>query len=139
MRCDRKQKEQNVRWLRSLNRREIFQMYRDNDMLYKRYIAYWSRKVEVFEKYQPDEFLRILALPDNKYRTYKVKALEALRKKKRGVPYIPPRSRCYAEYKRLKREQSPTPVHCICRYQPRHYTANDSIFEKNTWLKMEIL
>lgn len=135
MRCVRKNREQNIRWLRSKNRREIFQAYRDNDIFYKRYIAYWQRKVEIFEKYQADPSLRILALPDNKYRTYKVKALEALRKKCCGKPYIPPRSRCYAEYKRLKREESPTPIHCICRYQPRHYTANDSIFEKKYVVK----
>ena len=135
MRCRKERKKQNIRWLRSLNRREIYQAYRDNDVLYKRYITYWQSKVEIFEKYQPSSFLRILALPNDKYRTYKVKALEALRKKRCGKPYIPPRSRCYAEYKRLKREESPTPVHCICRYQPRHYTANDSIFEKKYCVK----
>lgn len=120
----RKRKMLHKKWLRAFRKRELFSYMRDNDYLYKRYIDYWSKKSELYEKYQAKPFYRVLALPDEKYRTYKVKALNALMKRKKFEPFVPPRSNCTAIYKRAVKEKYGFGV------ESRHYTPNDSIFAR---------
>lgn len=75
-------------------KREILSAYRDNWSPYKRYIRYWSRKAELYEKYKPKDIDRILALPEDKYRSYRAKAVKAYQCKLLGLPFQPPRSKC---------------------------------------------
>lgn len=108
---------------RSKNRREIFQAYRDNDYLYKRYLAYWKEKNRVCEIIRPDEFTRILALPENKYRSYRAKAILAKNMQFKKLDFVPPRSniQAFLEFpvKREYQERAFAPL-------TRHYRANDS-------------
>lgn len=61
-------------------KREIFENYRDNDPQYISYLEYWKEKNRVAELTRPSVDQRILSLPDNKYRSYKVKAIQAKHK-----------------------------------------------------------
>lgn len=54
----------------------IYRDTRDNDELYKKYIAYWSAKAKLLEDIRPDVLTRILQLDNGKYFSYKQKALE---------------------------------------------------------------
>lgn len=118
------------RWLRSMEKREFLQNTRDNDSVYKNYVSYWSRKARLYEKYQAKPFDRIRALPDDKYRSYKVKALQAFNKGKQNQSYIPPRSNCHAIQLRHWKE-----IGLISKggvflgefgvLRSRHYTPND--------------
>lgn len=111
---------------RSLYRREIFINARDNDPVYKRYIAYWKRKNEVSELARGNDLERIMSLPDVKYRGYKQKAILAKMWQKSKCPFVPPRSNssgfCGVSRKKEYVEKS-------FAYISRHYTANDSFFE----------
>lgn len=127
-------------------KREIYEKYRDNDPQYISYLEYWKEKNRVAEFTRPSVDERILALPDNKYRTYKAQAIRAkyIQYSNRGVrkydPYrncfyyerpsvsrdfIPPRSNCQAfvkpENKIIKKyiEKSFVPL-------SRHYRTNDT-------------
>lgn len=104
-------------------RREIFQSYRDNDYLYKRYLAYWKEKNRVCEITRPCEFDRILALPDDKYRSYKSAAIRAKYSIKNKFDVIPPRTNtqafCRVKDKKVYEEKSFAPF-------ARHYRANDT-------------
>lgn len=125
-----------VRFNRSYEKRSIFSNIRDNDSIYKRYVSYWRKKASVYEKYRPTVQDRILALPDNKYRSYKNQALCTLHKIYEGVGYIPPRSNSRAVLRRWLKEQGVLSkggtllgefgmpkFHLSPR--PRHYTTND--------------
>lgn len=61
-------------------KREIYEQYRDSDPQYQAYLAYWKEKNRVAELTRPSVDQRILSLPDNKYRSYKVKAIQAKHK-----------------------------------------------------------
>lgn len=108
---------------RATARRENYQYLRDNDWLYKRYLAYWKRKNEISELTRPDETERIRMLPENKYRSYRAKALTAKIKQFIKRDFIPPRSRCQAflrfPEKKFYQEKSFAPL-------SRHYRANDT-------------
>ena len=115
-------------------RREIYANFRDNDYLYKRYLAYWKHKNDVANISRPDDFSRILALPDNKYRGYKAKAIHAkniqntyiggVRRNCYAIDFIPPRTNCQGfvrfPVKKEHVEKSFAPL-------SRHYRANDTI------------
>ena len=95
--------------------------------MYQGYIAYWKKKGELYEKYKKTDRERILALPDNKYRSYKTKALKYKIDKRVGkIPYSPPRSNSKGAYNLSVNRSYPSSF----AVEPRHYTANDSFFEK---------
>lgn len=119
-RSEKRYNDENKRFNRSKLRHKIFQYYRDNDVLYKNYIKYWQRKNILYNRYRPSSFQRILALPNNKYLTYKDKALGVYQDLIKNIPYVPPRSKSYAMFKRLHREKESVGV-----YQTRHYTPTD--------------
>ena len=104
-------------------RREKFFAVRDNDTQYQKYLAYWDRKAKIFELTRPTVEERILALPDNKYRSYKNKAIRAKHRQKKRRDFVPPRSNCTAflriKDKKLYVERSFAPLPC-------HYRANDT-------------
>lgn len=110
-------------YARGKRRNEYFQMLRDNDTVYIRYLTYWSNKVKVFEKTRPSPFERILNLPINKYRSYRQKALICKIKQNKHNAFVPPRSNCFAfcsqKHEKYK-ERTFAPL-------SRHYRANDTI------------
>lgn len=111
---------------RQMCRREIYTHYRDNDPLYKLYLKYWKNKNEVNNFNRPSELARISALPNNKYWSYKQKALRAKGRQYIKRAFIPPRSNCHGfdpfYNKKVHAEKSFAPL-------SRHYTANDTIRE----------
>lgn len=104
-------------------RREKFFALRDNDTQYQQYLLYWHNKSKVYELTRPSVDKRILALPDNKYRSYKNKAIRAKHKQQKRFDFVPPRSNSTAflkfENKEKYREKSFAPLPC-------HYRANDT-------------
>lgn len=112
---------------RGRKRNEYYQYVRDNDVVYKRYLAYWKNKANVYKLTLPDVATRILALPDSKYRSYKTKSIKAFHSKVKGFDFIPPRSNCHGfdkYYVKPKYEEK--------TFAPlsRHYRANDTISKK---------
>lgn len=99
-------------------KREILSAYRDNWSPYKRYIRYWSRKAELYEKYKPSDIDRILALPEDKYRSYRARAVQAYQCKLQNLPFQPPRSHC--KYWLFLNGKPSLAV------KPRHNTASDT-------------
>lgn len=88
--------------------RKAYRAIRDSDPLYIKYLDYWQKKGQLFEKLKKNERERILALDDSKYHTYKVRALCIYDKKKSsGLFYRAPGSN-----RGLARE---------CRDLERHY------------------
>lgn len=82
-------------YLQSQTRRRFFSTLRDNDPLYMAYRDYWQRKIEEKEKNSPSEFERILALPNDKYFSYKQAAIGCYNWNKAhvgGLQMPPPRS-----------------------------------------------
>lgn len=55
--------------------------------MYQSYLEYWKKKAEIFKLTQPSIFSRISALPNNKYRSYKHKALQcySIRERNKGT------------------------------------------------------
>lgn len=104
-------------------RREKFFFYRDNDIQYQDYLQYWHDKSVVNEISRPSVELRILALPDNKYRTYKNQAIRAKHRQVLKRDFVPPRSNSQAflriKEKKVYAEKSFAPLPC-------HYRANDT-------------
>lgn len=127
-------------YFRHAVRRDIYSVLRDNDSIYKTYIAYWKRKNFICELTRPPVFQRILNLPNGKYRSYKNKALRILGKKNLNISFVPPRSDCKAQSKRIQADKGMLSKggfslgelsvmrHLACR--ARHYTPNDRIFAK---------
>lgn len=120
----------NVTHERGRRRNEFYRFLRDNDWRYKRYMLYWSRKATLYELSRPSADKRILSLPNDKYRSYKVKALIAKTRELQGTfygryrfPFVPPRSNCQAFLpfpdKKVYEEKSFAPLAC-------HYRANDT-------------
>lgn len=108
-------------------RREIFCSYRDNDFLYKRYLAYWKAKNDVIQLTRPSDVDRIISLPNDKYRAYKNKALRAKQSILDKFDVVPPRSNCHA-FCRIKPEKERDEK----SFAPfsRHYRANDTTSKK---------
>lgn len=116
--------------------RDLFSSVRDNDKLYQEYVSYWKNKASIYEKYRPSVRERILALPDNKYRSYKNKALCTLHKQYDGFGHIPPRSNSRAVLRRWLKEQGVLSkggtifgefgiMRPHLSEETRHYTTND--------------
>lgn len=81
--------------------RHRFQSWRDKDIEYQRYLAYWFNKNEYYNLIRPTVSQRVLALPNDKYYFYKVKALQVLGSYEyRNDCCIPPRSNCVSRYNR---------------------------------------
>lgn len=108
----------------SKDKREYYQRKRDLDPQYQRYLEYWKKKSEVYKLTQPNVYERVLYLPDNKYRSYKNKALTALYKRHKKIDFIIPRtnSQAFCKFKDIKPrfEKAFAPL-------SRHYWANDSL------------
>lgn len=104
-------------------KRDKFFWYRDNDTQYQQYLAYWHKKAVVNEISRPMVELRILALPDKKYRSYKNAAIKAKMREHKRLDFVPPRSNCTAflrfKDKKVYTEKSFAPL-------SRHYRANDT-------------
>lgn len=110
--------------------REYFQDIRDSDSQYQSYLAYWKNKNLVVDFNRPNEFQRILCLPNNKYWSYKFKALKAKQNQSKKIDFVPPRSNSNAFirfYDKVSYEELP--------FAPlsRHYRANDT--ERNELVK----
>lgn len=79
-------------WKRNIEQRRAYRALRDVDPLYLAYLEYWKDKAAQFEALKRPVLERILALDNNKYFSYKQKALEVYRvRKERGVPRTAPR------------------------------------------------
>lgn len=104
-------------------RREKFMLFRDSDPQYQEYLRYWSAKARVYDLTRPSVDLRILALPDNKYRSYKNRAILAKHRQVLKLDFVPPRSQvqAFVKYpdKKTYTEKSFAPLPC-------HYRANDT-------------
>lgn len=74
-------------------RRDFAISVRDNDAQYKKYRAYWSARVDEYERVQLPVIDRIALLPDSRYFFYKQRALRCLSVRKLGIPYPAPRTR----------------------------------------------
>lgn len=112
-----------ITYNRAKEMRDYFCAQRDNDSVYKNYINYWQRKNRVNEISRPSILTRVLQLPDNKYRSYKLKALDCLILSELKYDFVPPRtkSQAFIKFKRKKVvvEKSFAPL-------SRHYRANDT-------------
>lgn len=111
---------------RGKRRNEVYQNLRDGDKLYQRYLAYWSNKAKVNDISRPPVEERLLALPNDKYRSYKTKAILCKQKQSEHKSFMPPRSKCFAfsnERHEPYSEKSFAPL-------TRHYRANDTIQQK---------
>lgn len=122
--CSKRRLESSEAWYKiGEMRREKFFAFRDNDTQYQQYLVYWSRKAKIFELTRPSVEERILALPDNKYRSYKNQAIRAKHRQKKRRDFVPPRSNCTAflrfKDKKVYVEKSFAPLSC-------HYRANDT-------------
>lgn len=98
-----------VRLARAYARKNrIYRDTRDNDELYKKYIAYWSNKVALYDDIRPNAFTRILQLDNGKYFSYKQKALKCYSSRlwhknlygEADGALPPPRSNCVSRYLR---------------------------------------
>lgn len=122
-RSSRRLKSSEGFYLYSQMLREKFRNIRDNDIQYQSYLAYWKAKADSYKVGRPSDFNRILALPDNKYRSYKNRALLAKIKQNNKVGFIPPRSNCSGfdpfSDKKVYVEKIFAPL-------SRHYRANDT-------------
>lgn len=116
---------------RGRKRNEYFQYVRDNDYLYKRYLSYWHKKADVYKITQPSPSDRILSLPDNKYRSYKQKAIVSKHSQVKKLSFVPPRSNSHGfdpfHVKKVYMEKTFAPL-------SRHYWANDTITDKQKQL-----
>lgn len=83
------------KYFRSARLREQYSTIRDNFPAYQEYLAYWKSKIDLHKKYEKPVFDRILALPDDKYWSYKQKSLRCYTTIQRGIQYTPPRSNAY--------------------------------------------
>lgn len=102
---------------------------RDNDPLYKTYLAYWSEKALLFRSVQRDPLTRINLLPDDKYHSYKIAARKALSARLSGVPVVPPRSGLISPINRYCWENFRIPpVQSFALLGSRHKSANDTNF-----------
>ena len=110
--------------------RSVYRSIRDNDEQYMKYIAYWKHKGEVYERSRPDELKRLYLLPDEKYHSYKVKAVQALlaRKNTHFPAPIPRRSEVC---RRREFERYAFENFGICPMSSRHERANDTKAEQN--------
>lgn len=121
-------------------KREFFSVVRDNDPIYCKYIKYWKDKTKIIEKYRPSILSRILSLDEDKYLSYRLKAIDTYNKMIQGLAYIPPRSNSRAVLKRVFFEKGLTNKGGSLYYefpfavQPRHNTANDN-FERKHFVK----
>lgn len=82
-------------WKEFLYFRELRQRYydvRDNDPVYKQYIAYWKDLAAMYEKGRASVIQRIYALDDGKYMRYKTACLNAYSLRVRGTPVPSPGS-----------------------------------------------
>lgn len=116
---------------RATSRRELYQAFRDQDLLYKRYLAYWKKKNEVNNLTRPDEKTRILQLPLVKYFGYKARAVKAKVLQDRKISFIPPRSKTQGFVNFPEKEEL-----CEKAFAPlsRHYRANDTDINRKTEL-----
>lgn len=102
---------------------------RDNDPVYKSYLAYWSEKALLFRSVQRDPLTRINLLPDDKYHSYKIAARKALAARLAGVPVTPPRSGLISAINRYRWENFRIPpVQSFALLSSCHKSANDTFF-----------
>lgn len=73
----------------------MFSVFKRKDEEFNKYLDYWTKKAEINELNRPNALERILALPDDKYHMYKVKAIQAQSKKW----LVPPREHHKTVYK----------------------------------------
>lgn len=76
-----------------LNLRKKFRKFRDEDPLYKAYLKYWSDYSLLLDNVRLPVQERIRLLDDKIYHSYKIDALEVLRKRSLGIPVCDPRSK----------------------------------------------
>lgn len=106
--------------------RRVYRAIRNNDEQYMKYIAYWKHKGEVYERSRPDELKRIYLLPDSKYHSYKVKAVEACLKRKNTLTFPAPIPRRSEVCQRREFERYAYEKWRICPMTSRHERANDT-------------
>lgn len=113
-------------------RRRLAQEMRDDDPQYQAYLAYWNKKALIYEAKRPSVPLRILALPNEKYYSYKQAALRLYNQQTSDCEIIPPRSNRKTSYYRWLMREHPIlydihkniDEHLPCN--SCHYTANDT-------------
>ncbi|UPW41864.1 replication initiator protein [Peromfec virus RodF5_7] len=108
--------------------RRNYRYHRDNDPDYQKYIAYWRKKAEDYERNRPPILTRILALDDEKYFEYKNKALEAYSNRTNIFKFCPPRRNMDIYRDRLKALEK-IKVYKL-PFLSRPETANDTILKK---------
>lgn len=69
-----------------------------SDPDYQAYLKYWKDKSDLFELNRPSSFDRIVALPDDKYRLYKVACLRYINKQDKFMPRLTPKRRSHLEH-----------------------------------------
>lgn len=105
-------------------RNRLFGKFKRMNSKFKKYLEYWSRKAEINELNRPNALERILALSDDKYHMYKVKAIQAQTKKW----LVPPREHHKTVYKWSFDSSScdySGVEHCQKRFS---YVANNPLF-----------
>lgn len=116
---------------RSKKERAFYRNVRDRDPLYIRYLNYWQKKGQLFERNLLPARERILQLDDSKFHNYKVAALECYDKRHEfHIPYIAPNSGCVSAFFRYV-ESGPLAV-----LLSRPNTASDTMFHKNYVVKL---
>ena len=116
-------KDSDEKYLEQKEKRDIYEIVRDNDTQYQQYIAYWKEKNAIYDLTRPPIDTRILSLEEKKYRSYKAKAIKARHAFYDKRRFIPPRSSCgYFASLRLK------PIYYEKSFAPlsRHNRANDT-------------
>ena len=88
-------------WRENCKQRRAYRVLRDEDPTYQGYLKYWSEKASQFEATRRPVLERILALDNNKYFSYKQKALEVYRvRNELGIPRQAPRKTIDGRYAR---------------------------------------
>lgn len=80
------------------DRRVRYRDKRNNDEQYQAYLAYWSEKADKNPFKQVSAYERLLALPNDKYYSYKQKSLQYLQDRKLGIKVNVPRSTTHSRF-----------------------------------------
>lgn len=80
---------------RSFNASRTFAAFRDSDPVYIEYRRFWEERFKIFDLKRLPVFERIRKLPDDKYASYKIKALDVLRRRLTQPGYPSPGSKRY--------------------------------------------
>lgn len=107
--------------------RRAYQIIRDHDPSYRLYLDYWRSVSLERKRIEKPVLQRIRELPDKKYFSYKLQALECYRWRSAGQPCRAPRKPVYTtEQAELDLQAKHKRYPLICRNNSCLYTANDT-------------